>query len=96
MRATWRPMPIDTDDDDLPVSHAIADGWAEFAERVMPTVGGAEHAQAHVAFHFGALYVLQLLQEVVEHKSAEAAAVALAKLTAELDEILKAHAVAVQ
>jgi len=78
-------------DDDLPVSHAIADGWAEFAERVMPGVGGTTHAQAHVAFHFGALYVLQLLQEVVEHKSAEAAAVALAMLTAKLNESLKTH-----
>jgi len=58
-------MPSDNEDD-LPVSHAIADGWAEFAERVMPGVGGTTHGQAHVAVHFGALYVLQLSQEIVE------------------------------
>jgi hypothetical protein len=36
-------MTSDTEDD-LPVSHAIADGWAEFAERVLPSVSGTEHA----------------------------------------------------
>jgi hypothetical protein len=40
--------------------------------------------------------VLQLLQEVVEHKSAEAAAAALAMLTAELDEFLKVHSITTQ
>lgn len=88
-------MPSDINDD-LPISHAIADGWAEFAERVLPSVGGTDLAQAHIAFHFGALYVLQLLQEVVEHKSAEAAAAALAMLTAELDEFLKVHSITTQ
>jgi hypothetical protein len=30
-------------DDDPPVSYAIADGWAEFAETVLPSVGGANY-----------------------------------------------------
>ena len=62
----------------------------------MPTAGGTRHAQAHSAFHFGALYVLQLLREVVEHKSAGAAAIALAMLTVELDDFLKVHSVCTQ
>ena len=81
---------------DRPISHAIADGWAEFSDKVLPTVGGTEHAQAHIAFHFGALYVLQILEETVAHKSTETAALALGKLTAELDEFVKAHAVVIQ
>jgi hypothetical protein len=36
-------MPTDTNDD-LPISHAIADGWAEFADRVLPSIHGTEHA----------------------------------------------------
>jgi hypothetical protein len=77
-------------------SHAIADGWADFAETVLPSIDGAEHAQAHVAFHFGAMYALQMVEQVVEHGSAEAAALALSLLTEELDEFMKTHAVAVQ
>lgn len=56
-------MPNDIDPDP-PTSHAIADGWAEFAETVLPSIGGAEGAQAHIAFHFGAVYVLQIVQQV--------------------------------
>ena len=52
-------------DDDPPVSRAIADGWAEFAERVLPAVRGTKLAEAHVAFHFGAMYVLQLTPQVI-------------------------------
>ena len=57
-------MPKDTELD-LPASHAIADGWTEFAAKVLPSVGGTEHAQAHIAFHFGALYVLQILAHII-------------------------------
>jgi hypothetical protein len=60
------------------------------------SIGGDKHAEAHIAFHFGAMNVLQILQQVVEHGSAEAAALALSALTAELEEFMKAHAVAVQ
>jgi hypothetical protein len=83
-------------DDDPPISHAIADGWTEFAETVLPSVGGADHAHAHVAFHFGAMYVLQIVKQVVAHGSAEAAALALSTSGAELDEFMKAHAVTTQ
>jgi hypothetical protein len=30
-------------DNDLPVCYAIAGGWAEFAETVLPSVGGANY-----------------------------------------------------
>jgi hypothetical protein len=58
-------------------THAIADGWATFAETVLPIIGSAEYAQAHIAFHFGALYVLQLVGEIVARRSTEEAAAAL-------------------
>jgi hypothetical protein len=41
---------------DPPISHAIADAWTGF---------GDKHAEAHIAFHFGALYVLQIVEQVV-------------------------------
>jgi hypothetical protein len=88
-------MPSDSDLDP-PISHAIADSWADFAETILPSVGGDAHAEAHIAFHFGAMYVLQILEQVVEHGSAESAELALGMLDAELDEFMKAHAVAVQ
>jgi hypothetical protein len=81
---------------DPPVSHAIADGWANFAETVLPTIGGTDHAQAHIAFHFGAMYVLQIVEQVVAHRSVEEAALALGMLDAELDEFMKSHVIAIQ
>jgi len=53
-------------------------------------------SQAHIAFHIGAMYVLQILEHVVDHGAVEAAALALSTMTAELEEFMKAHAVAVQ
>jgi hypothetical protein len=50
----------------------------------------------NIAFHFGAMYALQILEQVVEHGSAEAAALTLSLLTTELEDFMKAHAVAVQ
>ena len=50
-------MPIDIDSDP-PISHAIADGWANFSETVAPGIGGSAHAEAHIAFYFSAMYVL--------------------------------------
>jgi len=88
-------MPIKTPPD-APGSRAIADGWAHFAETVLPTIGGAEHAQAHIAFHFGALYVLQLVRQIVAQPSAEDAAAALGMLDAELEEFMSALAIMVQ
>ncbi|HSY08983.1 MAG TPA: hypothetical protein VK820_10675 [Steroidobacteraceae bacterium] len=55
-----------------------------------------EHAQAHIAFHFGALHVLQIVEQVVALESAEKAALALGMSTAELDEFVKAHALTTQ
>jgi hypothetical protein len=88
-------VPSDSNND-LPISHAIADGWREFAESVLPSVGGADHAQAHTASHFGAMYVLEIVEQVVAQKSVEEAALALGMLDAELDESMKVHAIAVQ
>jgi hypothetical protein len=89
-------MPSDIIEDDPPISHAIADGWANFAETVLPSVEGTDNAQAHVAFYFGAIYMLGLVKEVVEHGTAEAAALALTTLDGELDRFLKAHSSVVQ
>jgi hypothetical protein len=85
-------MPSDLD----PPTHAIAEGWAKFAEIILPGVGGSAHAEAHIAFYFGALYVLQILEEAVAHESADTAALARGMLSAELEEFMTAHAVAVQ
>ena len=63
-------MPSDIDDDP-PISHAVADGWANFAKTVLPSVGGNERAQAHIAFHFGAMYVLQIAQQVIADRSSD-------------------------
>jgi hypothetical protein len=37
-------------DCDPPISDAIADGWANFSETLLPTVGGTDRAQANIAF----------------------------------------------
>ena len=47
------------------VGMPLADGWSKFAETVLPTIGGTNHAEAHVAFHFDAMYVLQIAQQVI-------------------------------
>jgi hypothetical protein len=47
-----------------------------FAAPVLPSVGGNEHAQAHIAFHFGAMYVLQIAQQVIAERSGEAVSLA--------------------
>ena len=49
-------------------SSVIADGWEEFAKTVLPTVGGTDQAEAHIAFHFGAMYALQIVKQVVAQK----------------------------
>jgi hypothetical protein len=78
-------MPSDINDEP-PISHAIADGWANFAQTILPGIGGSTHAEAHVAFHFGEMYVLQIVAQVVAERSAEEAALALGMLDAELEE----------
>jgi hypothetical protein len=85
-----------SDFDDPPISHAIADGWAEFAERVLPSVHGTEHAEAQVAFHFGAMYVFQLTQQVIADRSSEAVSLPLEMLEAELEQFVKSHAIVIQ
>jgi hypothetical protein len=42
------------------------------------------------------LYTLQIVEQVVAHGAAEAAALALDVLDTELDEFMKAHAIALQ
>ena len=88
-------MPGDIDDEP-PASRAIANGWEAFEETVLPSITGNERAKANAAFHFGAMYVLQILEQVVKHRSAEAAAVALSTLGAELEEYMDAHALTTQ
>jgi hypothetical protein len=87
---------MDDDDLDPPISHAIANGWADFAETILPAIGGDIHAEAHIAFHFGAMYVLQIAQHVMAERSGEDVSFALGMLGAELEEFMKAHAVVTQ
>jgi hypothetical protein len=88
-------MPTDTDLDS-PVSHAITDGWADFAQMVLPGVGGDKDGEAHIAFHIGAMYVLQIAQHVLAERAGEEAALVLGMLDAEIEEFMQAHAVAMQ
>jgi hypothetical protein len=88
-------MPSDIDDDP-PTSHAIADGWANFAKTVLPSIGGGEHAQAHIAFHVGPMYVLEIAQQAIAHWSGEEASLALGMVEAELEQFVKSHAIAIQ
>ena len=88
-------MSIDIDSDP-PISHAIADGWANFSETVAPGIGGSAHAEAHIAFYFSAMYVLQIVKLIVADRWAEDAALALGMLDAEIEEFMEAHAVAMQ
>jgi hypothetical protein len=88
-------MPSDLDSD-LPIGQPIANGWANFSETVLPTIAGTDRAQARIAFHFGAMYVLQIVEQLVALESPEEAALGLRTLDAELDEFMKAHAVAIQ
>jgi hypothetical protein len=62
----------------------------------LPGIGGSAHAEAHIAFHFGAMYVLQIVEQIVAERSAEGAALALGMLDAEIEEFMQAHEVAVQ
>jgi hypothetical protein len=75
---------------------AVIDGWADFAQTILPTIGGTNHAQAQIAFHFGAMYVLQIAQQVIAERSGEEASLALNMLDAELDEFMKSHAITIQ
>ena len=85
-----------TIDLDPPISHVVSDGWASFAETIRPTIGGTDNAKAHVAFHFGAIYVLQIAKQVIAHRSDEEVSLALAMLDAELDQFIDSHAIKVQ
>jgi hypothetical protein len=66
-------MPSDIDLDP-PISHAIANVWADFAQTILPGIGGSTHAQAHIAFHFGAMYVLQIALHMLAERPGEEAA----------------------
>jgi hypothetical protein len=80
-------MPSEVDLDP-PVSHAIANGWANFAETVLPSISGTDHAEAHIAFHFGAMYVLQIAQQVIAARSGDEVSLALGMLDAELEQFM--------
>jgi hypothetical protein len=88
-------MPSDIDLEP-PISYAISDGWSKFAETVLPTIGGTKHAEAHVAFHFGAIYVLQIAQQMIARRSGEELSLAMNMLDSELDDFMKSHAIAIQ
>ena len=81
---------------DPPISHPIADGKSSFAETALPSMGGAEHDLAHVAFHFGAMYVLQIAQQAIVDGSGEGVTLAIGVFDAELDQFMSSHAVILQ
>lgn len=54
-------------------------------------VGGNKHADAHIAFHFGAMSLLQIAQQVVADRSGDAVSLALYALNAELDQFMKSQ-----
>ena len=83
-------------DDEPPISHALADGWANFAETILPSIGGDEHAQAHIAFHIGAMYVLEIAQQAIARWPGEEATLALGTVEAELEQFMKSHAIVTQ
>jgi hypothetical protein len=49
--------------------------WA-IRVRLQLAVRRRELAQAHIAFHFGAMYVLQIAQQVIAERSGEAVSLA--------------------
>jgi hypothetical protein len=59
-------------------------------------VGGNKHAEAHIAFHFGAMYLLQITQQVVADRSGDEVSLALYMLYAELDKFMKSHVIALK
>jgi hypothetical protein len=79
-----------------PISHGLVDGWSNFVEPILPSIGGANHTEAHIAFHFGAIYVLQIARQVVADRSGEEVSLALAMLDAELYQFMNAHAIVIQ
>jgi hypothetical protein len=78
-----------------PISDAIADGWSKLVETVLPTIGGTKHTEANIAFHFGAIYVLQIAQQMIAHRSGEELAL-VNMLDSELDDFMKSHSIAIQ
>jgi hypothetical protein len=58
--------------------------------------GGDKDAEAHIAFHFGAMYVLQIARLIIAQRSSDELPLVLGMLDAEVDEFMKAHAVAIQ
>jgi len=88
-------MPSDIDDDP-PISHTIAAGCSSFIETILPTIGGTNDAPAHIAFHFGALCVLQIAQQLIAARSGDEVSLALSMFDAELEQFMKSHAIAIQ
>jgi len=43
------------------------------AATILPAISGDAYAEAHIACHFGAMYVPQILEQVFEHEAAAAA-----------------------
>ena len=83
-------------DDNPPISHAIADGCEEFAEKVLPTVGGNEHAQVNVAFSFWHHVRAANRRAGCRTWVSRGGGARVEQLGAELDQFVKSHAVVIQ
>jgi hypothetical protein len=66
------------------------------AEESCPVISTSSHAQARIAFHFGAMCVLQIAQPVIAARLGDEVSRALGMLHAELEQFMKSHAVAIQ
>jgi hypothetical protein len=59
-------MPNDVDDPS--VTHALADGWANFSETVLPGISGSAHSEAHIALYFSAMYLQPNLSNITPRR----------------------------
>jgi hypothetical protein len=64
--------------------------------RFCPPSEAVSAPRAHIAFHIGAMYVLEIAQQAIARWSGEEASVALGMVEAELEQFRKAHAAVIQ
>jgi hypothetical protein len=76
---------------DEPTSRVVAEGWTEFAQTLLPTIADTGQAPTQVAFYFGAMYLLHVVQPAIAGGSDEAVSLAFKLLEAELNELADAR-----
>jgi hypothetical protein len=76
---------------DEPTSRIVADGWREFAQTLLPTISDTGQAPAHLAFYFGAMYLLHVVQPAIAGGSDEAVSLAFQLLQTQLSKFIDAR-----